>query len=74
MQSESTEIAAREGRRLKLILFSLAVTVTAAFVFYNYSLNAIIAAMYRGESIHFLNHLIRNSGDTPLSYFVARGF
>lgn len=73
MQPKSMEIAVRERRWLKLILFSLAATVTAALLFYNYSLNAIIAAMYRGESLPFLNHLVRNTADTPLSYFVARG-
>jgi hypothetical protein len=73
MQPESMEIAVGERRRLSLVLFSLAVTVPAALVFYNFSLNATIAAMYRGESLPFLNHLLRNSGDTPLSYFVARG-
>lgn len=67
------EIAAGERRRLKLILLSLFLTVAAGFVFYNCCLDDTFAAMYRGESLPFLNHLIHNTGDTPLSYYVSRG-
>jgi predicted DCC family thiol-disulfide oxidoreductase YuxK len=67
------EIAAGERRRLKFILLSLFLTVAAAFVFYNCCFDVTLAAMYRGESLRFLNHLIHNTGDTPLSYYVSRG-
>ncbi|MGB6833158.1 MAG: HTTM domain-containing protein, partial [Candidatus Acidiferrum sp.] len=73
MRPKSMEIAAGERRRLKLVLFSLFLTVVAALVFYGCCLDRTFAAMYRGESLSFLNHLIHNTGDTPLSYYVARG-
>jgi len=66
------EIGAGERRRLKLVLVSLFLTVGAAFVFYSCCLNDTLAAIYRGESLPFLNHLIHNIGDTPLSYYTSR--
>ena len=44
-----------------------------ALVFYNCCLDKTISAMYRGESLSLLNHLIRNTDGTPLSYYLARG-
>jgi hypothetical protein len=58
---------------VKIVLLSLSISVTAALVFYVCFLDRMIVAMYRGESLPFLNHLIHNTDATPLSYYLIRG-
>jgi hypothetical protein len=60
------------NRSAKVTLFSLFLSFATALLFYNCCLDSVITAMYRGESLQFLNHLIHNSDGTPLSYYIIR--
>ena len=60
------------NRPAKLTLLSLFLSFAAALLFYNCCLDKVITAMYRGESLPFLNHLIKDTSGTPLSYYIIR--
>jgi hypothetical protein len=60
------------NRFAKITLLSLFLSFAAALLFYNCCLDKIITAMYRGDSLPFLNHLIHDTSGTPLSYYIIR--
>jgi Vitamin K-dependent gamma-carboxylase len=60
------------NRSAKLTLLSSFLSFVAALVFYNCCLDNLITAMYRGESLPFLNHLIHNADGASLSYYLIR--
>jgi hypothetical protein len=62
----------RTNRATKATLLSLFLFLAVALLFYGCCLDGLIAAMYRGTSFPLLNHLIHNTGNTPLSYYVLR--
>ncbi len=59
-------------RRLaKVTLFTLFFYLLVALTLYNCCLDRLVTAMYRGESLPFFNHLIHNTDNTPLSYYIG---
>jgi len=60
------------NRPARLILLLLFLSLATALLFYNCCLDRLITAMYRGESFPLLNHLIHNTDNSPVSYYLLR--